>query len=68
MVYIASQTPEEILNILQDKYKININPDLFLGGEYPHNPGRTMICKSGNILISHMSMLPYSSMTNFLQI
>ena len=24
-LYIASQTPEEILNILQNKYKININ-------------------------------------------
>ena len=26
-LYIASPTPEAILNILQDKYKININPD-----------------------------------------
>ena len=26
-LYMASSTSEEILNILQDKYKININPD-----------------------------------------
>ena len=36
-LYIASQTPEEILNILQDKYKININPDFFLGSNYQWN-------------------------------
>ena len=36
-LYIASQTPEEILNILQDKYKININQDFFLGSNYRWN-------------------------------
>ena len=33
-LYIASTTPEEILNILQDKYKININPDSYVGGKF----------------------------------
>ena len=44
-LYIASTTLEEILNILQDKYKININPDFYLGGKYQHDPGGTMICQ-----------------------
>ena len=34
-----------LLNILQDKYTININPDSYLGGKYPHDPGGTMICQ-----------------------
>ena len=42
-LYIASTTPDEILNIVQDKYKIKINPDSYLGGNYPHDPGGTMI-------------------------
>ena len=33
--YIASTTPEEILPILKDKYKINI----YLQDKYPHDPG-----------------------------
>ena len=44
---IASTKPEKILNILLDKYKININPDSILGGKYPHGPGGTMICQLG---------------------
>ena len=40
-LYIASQTPEEILHTLQDKYKINI----YLQDEYPHDPGGTNICQ-----------------------
>ena len=44
-LYIASKTPEDILNILQDKYKININPDFYLEGNYPHGQGGTMICQ-----------------------
>ena len=39
--YIASTTPEEIVNILQDKYKITI----YLESKYPHDPGGTMICQ-----------------------
>ena len=49
-LYIASTTPEEIFNILQDKYKININPDSYLGGKYPHDRGETMICQLRNYL------------------
>ena len=44
-LYIASQTPEDILNNLQDKYKIKINPDVYLGLNCPHDPGGTMICQ-----------------------
>ena len=38
------------LNILQDKYKIIINPDSYLEGSYPHNPGGTMICQLSKYL------------------
>ena len=40
-LYIASTTPEEILNMLKDKYKINI----YLQGKYPHDPGGRDICQ-----------------------
>ena len=44
-LYIASPTPEVILNILQDKYKLDINPDFYLGAKYPIDPGGAMICQ-----------------------
>ena len=40
-LYIASTTPEQILHMLQDKYKINI----YLQGKYPHDPGGRDICQ-----------------------
>ena len=40
-LYIASTTPEEFLNMLKDKYKINI----YLQGKYPHDPGGRDICQ-----------------------
>ena len=40
-LYIASATPQEILNMLKDKYKINI----YLKGKYPHDPGGRDICQ-----------------------
>ena len=40
-LYIASTTPEEILHMLKDKYKICI----YLQGKYPHDPGGTDICQ-----------------------
>ena len=40
-LYIASTTPEEILHMLQDKYKINI----YLESNFPHDPGGTKICQ-----------------------
>ena len=33
-LYIASPTPEAILNTLENKYKPNINPDFYLGAKY----------------------------------
>ena len=39
-LYILSTTPEEILHMLKDKYKINI----YLQDEYPHDPGGRDIC------------------------
>ena len=50
-LYIASTTPQDTLNILQDKCKININPDFYLGGNYPHDPGGTMICQLRKYLV-----------------
>ena len=40
-LYIASTTPEEILHMFQDKYKININLESY----FPHDPGGTNICQ-----------------------
>ena len=40
-LYIVSTTPEEIVNMLKDKYKINI----YLQGKYPHDPGGRDICQ-----------------------
>ena len=37
-LYIASTTPEEILHMLKDKYKIKINPDVYVGSNFPHDP------------------------------
>ena len=42
--YFASTTLEEILDIFQNKYKIKINPDVYLGSYSPYDPGGTMIC------------------------
>ena len=43
-LYIVSTILEEILQIVQDKHKIKINPDVHLGSNFPHDPGGTMIC------------------------
>ena len=55
-LYIASTTPEEILHMLQDKYKINI----YLQGKYPHDPGGRDICQIKEYLeklYAHVNML-----------
>ena len=44
-LYNASPTAEAILNILQNKFKLNINPDFYLGAKYPTDPGGAMICQ-----------------------
>ena len=40
-LYIISTTCEEILHILQDKFKINI----YLASNFPHDPGGRNICQ-----------------------
>ena len=35
---------DEILYIIQDKYKIKINPDDYQGSDFPYDPGGIMIC------------------------
>ena len=40
-LYIVSTTPEEILHMLKDKYKINT----YLQDKYPHDPGGRDICQ-----------------------
>ena len=40
-LFIVSTTPEEILHMLKDKYKINI----YLQDKYPHDPGGRDICQ-----------------------
>ena len=46
-LYIVSTTPEEILCMLKDKYKINI----YVQDKHSHDPGRRDICQviSSNI-------------------
>ena len=43
-LYIASSTPQEILHIVKDKYKIKINPNDYQGSNFPYGPGGAMIC------------------------
>ena len=50
--------------MVQDKYKIKINPEVYLGPNFPYDPGGTMI----NIWKSYMKKLIYFSKTNFLHI
>ena len=43
-LYIASNTLQEILHIVKDKYKIKINPNDYQGSNFPYDPGGTLIC------------------------
>ena len=40
-LYIVSTTPQHILHMLQDEYKINV----YLESNFPHDPGGTNICQ-----------------------
>ena len=52
-LYIASTTPQEILNMLKGKYKI----DIYLQGKYPHDPVEEIFVKLRNILKCYMKNL-----------
>ena len=43
-LYIASSTPQEILHIVKEKYKINIISNDYLESDFPYDPGGTIIC------------------------
>ena len=43
-LYIASTMLEEIFCIVLDKHKIKINPDVYLGSNFPYDPQGTLIC------------------------
>ena len=43
-LYIASSTITEILHILKERYKIQINSNDYLESNFPYDPGGTMIC------------------------
>ena len=43
-LYIASNTLQEILHIVKDKYKIKINPNDYQGSNFPYDPRATLIC------------------------
>ena len=51
-LYILSNTPEEILLMIKDKYKIEI----YLQDNYPHAPGGKENIKSNNILNIYMKI------------
>ena len=42
-LYIASNTLQEILHIVKDKYKNKINPNDYQGSNFRHDPGGTVI-------------------------
>ena len=46
---IASTTLEEILHILEDKYKMKINADVSLQSNFPYDPGGENRFVKGNI-------------------
>ena len=48
-LYTASTTLAEILHIVQDKYKIKINPDVYLGSNFPYDPGGAIICSNKHL-------------------
>ena len=66
IVHIASTTPEEILHMLKDKYKINI----YLQDKYPHDPGGKDIYKyqAKEYLQNLYENMIFFSMIIFLQI
>ena len=43
-LYIASNTLQEIIHIVKEKYKIKINPNDYQGSDFPYDPGGTLIC------------------------
>ena len=43
-LYTPSSTLQEILHIIQDKYKIKINPHIYQISNFPYDPGGRMIC------------------------
>ena len=43
-LYIASSTLQEILHIVEEKYKIKINLNNYLESNFPYDAGGTMIC------------------------
>ena len=43
-LYIPSSTLQEITHIVQEKYKIMINQHVYLGSNFPYDPGGTLIC------------------------
>ena len=59
-LYIASPKLEAILNTLQNKYRLNINPDFYIRAKYPNNPGGLMVCQ----LSKYLEKL-YINVTNY---
>ena len=43
-LYIASSTFQEILHIVEEKYKIKIISNDYQGSDFPYDPGGTLIC------------------------
>ena len=43
-LYTPSSTLQEIIHIVNEKYKIKINPHIYQGSNFPYIPGGTMIC------------------------
>ena len=64
-LYIASNTLQDIIHIVKDKYKIKINPPIYQGSNFPYDPGGTMICYC-NLNVIHKKCTYQHYFSNFI--
>ena len=67
-LYMASPKPEDFVNTLKTKYKININAHYHLGAKYPNDPGGILIGQLKNTMKSYMKTSQRFSKATLLEI
>ena len=65
-LYIATSTLQEILHIVKEKYKIQINPNDYQGSNFPYDPGGTMICQLQSQYDTQQNYISTSYTLNFI--
>ena len=58
-LYIASNTLQEILHIVKEKYKIKINPKYYEGSNFPYDPRGTGLGDSNSLLTCSINELQF---------